>query len=155
MTDWTLPREGGCRCGHVRFRINAQPLLTMACHCTGCQRMSASAFSLSTAVPTDGFAVTSGQTVLGGLRGEQRHHFCPQCLSWLFTRTDGMDWFVNVRSTMLDDTAGTEPFVETWTREKLGWASTPAVHRYGALPELSEYENLMRQFARRDGPARA
>jgi hypothetical protein len=37
------------------------PLLTMACHCTGCQRMSASAFSLSVAVPSAGFAVKTGE----------------------------------------------------------------------------------------------
>ncbi len=27
----------------MRFQITAPPLLTMACHCTGCQRMTASA----------------------------------------------------------------------------------------------------------------
>jgi len=29
-------------------------MLTMACHCLGCQTMSASAFSLSMALPIDG-----------------------------------------------------------------------------------------------------
>jgi len=53
-----LPREGGCRCGRVRVKVTAAPLITMACHCTGCQRMSASAFSLSAAIPTPGFEVT-------------------------------------------------------------------------------------------------
>jgi hypothetical protein len=46
-----VTKEGGCRCGRVRLKITKRPLLTMACHCTGCQRMSSSAFSLSAAIP--------------------------------------------------------------------------------------------------------
>ena len=60
-----LPWHGGCRCGRVRVRITHRPLLTMACHCTGCQKMSASAYSLSMAIPVDGFEVTKGKAVLG------------------------------------------------------------------------------------------
>jgi hypothetical protein len=74
MDQWNLPWEGGCRCSETRFRITKPPLLTMACHCTGCQRMSASAFSLSIAVPADGFELTKGEAVLGGLSHDM-HHF--------------------------------------------------------------------------------
>src|SRR5215470_19244491 len=98
MRDWKLPWGGGCRCGRVRFRINAAPLLTMACHCTGCQRMTSSAFSLSAAIPSDGFSVTQGEPVIGGLHGPTRHFFCAYCMSWLFTRPEGLDWFVNIRA---------------------------------------------------------
>ncbi len=31
MDDWKLPWEGGCRCGNVRLRVTAPPLLAMAC----------------------------------------------------------------------------------------------------------------------------
>src|SRR5690554_6793419 len=106
--------DGGCRCGAVRFRVTAPPMLTMVCHCTGCQRMSSSAFSLSAAYPSDAFAVTQGEPVVGGLRGDEIHHFfCPSCMSWMFTRVERLDWFVNVRATMLDDTSWCEPFLET------------------------------------------
>ena len=60
-----LPIEGGCRCGQVRFRIDAQPMMTMACHCRGCRQMSGSAFSLNVAVPSAALAVTRGETVIG------------------------------------------------------------------------------------------
>jgi hypothetical protein len=61
MSDWKLPRDGGCLCGAVRFRISAPPLLKMACHCTGCQKLSASAYSLTIAIPTAGFEITRGE----------------------------------------------------------------------------------------------
>lgn len=148
MNTWNLPWEGGCRCGQVRLRISAPPLLTMACHCTGCQRMTASAFSLSVAIPTEGFLVTKGEPVIGGLHGATRHYFCPYCMSWMFTRPEGLDMFVNVRATMLDDASWFTPFIETWTSEKLPWASTPAVHSYAKLPEFSEYEGLTAEYAK-------
>jgi hypothetical protein len=147
MRDWNLPWDGGCRCGQVRIRISAPPLLTMACHCTGCQRMSASAYSLSVAVPSEGFAVTQGEPVIGGLHGRSHHHFCPYCMSWMFTRTEGFDFFVNVRATMLDDRSWFAPYIETWTSEKLPWATTPAVHSYQGVPPLETYQRLVQEYA--------
>ena len=99
MSKLTIPQEGGCRCGQVRLTISAQPFLTMACHCTGCQKMSSSAFSLSAAIPAEGFEIIAGEPVIGGLHGGTRHYFCPHCMTWMFTRPEGMDWFVNLRST--------------------------------------------------------
>lgn len=146
MTDWKLPWEGRCRCGAVRVRVTQPPLIAVACHCTGCQRMSASAFSLSIAIPTDGFAVTQGETALGGLNHDM-HHFCPRCMSWMFTRPIGMDWFVNLRPTMLDEHGWFEPFVETFTREKLSWAKTLARHSFETFPEMGEWEPLTKAYA--------
>lgn len=148
MAKPTLPMEGGCRCGRVRLRISARPILTMACHCTGCQKMSASAYSLSAAVPAQGFEITEGEPVIGGLHGADAHHYhCPHCKSWMFTRPEGMDWFVNLRPTMLDDAKWFSPFIETYTSEKLPWATTPAVHSYETFPPFEAYEGLVREFA--------
>jgi hypothetical protein len=141
-----LPWEGGCRCGEVRFRVTAPPLLTTACHCTGCQRMTASAFSLSAAIPSAGFEVTRGDPVIGGLHGADRHYYCPRCMSWMFTRAAGLDWFVNLRPTLLDDAAWFRPFVETWTREKLPWATTPAAHSFERLPTNDEFGALSNAY---------
>jgi hypothetical protein len=147
MTNRDDVREGGCRCGRVRFRVTAPPLITMACHCTGCQRMTASAFSLSMAVPCPGFAVTSGEPVIGGLHGPTQHYFCGYCMSWLFTKPDGIDAFVNVRTTMLDDASGFAPYIETMTSEKLPWATTPAVHRFEKFPPMERYSELVAAYA--------
>jgi len=154
MAEWNLPWNGGCRCGQVRFRISAPPLVTGACHCTGCQRMTASAFSLSAAIPSDGFSVTAGEPVIGGLHGATHHYFCPHCMSWMFTRPEDLDWFVNVRVTMLDDPSWFEPFVETWTSEKLPWVTTPAVHSFETLPPIEAWEGLVKDYAERFSSSR-
>jgi hypothetical protein len=108
--------------------------------------MTGSAFSLSTAFPSNSFAVTKGEPVIGGLHGNPRHYFCPHCMSWMFTRPDGFD-FVNVRATMLDDPSGFCPFIETYTSEKLPWATTPAPHKYAKFPAIEEYKGLMEKYA--------
>jgi hypothetical protein len=149
MSDWKLPWEGGCRCDSVRVRVTTPPLITGACHCVGCQKMSASAFSLSVTIPADGFEVIAGDVEIGGLHGPQiRHHHCRRCKSWVFTRVGGMDWFVNLRATMLDDHAWFTPYMEVWTSEALPWAKTGAVRSYATAPAMEDYEGLMADFAR-------
>lgn len=150
MSRPALPWEGGCRCGQVRVRVSAPPLLSLACHCTGCQRMTASAFSLSLAIPEPGFAVTAGEPVAGGLHGAIGHFFCPHCLSWVFTRIPGDLGFVNLRTTMLDDPAPFPPFVETYTSEKLPWATTPAKHSYPQFPPMEAYGPLIAEYQAED-----
>ena len=48
---------GSCRCGQVRITARGAPLMTFACQCTGCQRMTASAFSLSALYPDDAVTI--------------------------------------------------------------------------------------------------
>jgi hypothetical protein len=110
--------------------------------------MTASAFSLSVLVPASGFTVASGQTVIGGIHGPTRHYHCDYCKSWVFTRPEGMDAFVNVRATMLDDHSWFVPFVETATAEGLPWAKTGARHSFPNIPPPEAFAPLVPEFAR-------
>lgn len=143
-----LPLNGTCRCGQLRFEITLPPLLTAACHCRGCQRMSASAFSLTAMMPADGFNVVAGDPVQGGIHGPQlEHFFCPNCKSWVFTKMVEARQFINVRPTMFEDTAWARPFIETMTRDKLAWATTPAKYTFEAFPSMEEVPRLIKEFA--------
>ena len=143
--------DGACRCGEVRFHAEGAPLVTMACHCRGCQRMSASAFSLSSLYPADRFQVTEGEAVRGGLRTGPSHMFCGSCMTWLYTVPEGMDEFVNVRSAMLDDAAEHRPFIETYRGEGFDWANSGAARSYESVPEDSEFGGLIGAYAEWDG----
>ncbi|HEY1750046.1 MAG TPA: GFA family protein [Caulobacteraceae bacterium] len=134
MDDWKLPWEGGCRCGAVRVRVTLPPLLASACHCAGCQRMTASAYALSLTLSKDGFEVTRGEPVLGGLQAEPKHYHCPDCKSWMFTKPSAEPWMVNLRPTVLDDHAWFRPFVDFHRREGFAWAETGARHSYDTVP---------------------
>lgn len=111
--------------------------------------MSSSAFSLSAAIPAEGFEITSGEPVIGGLRGATKHYFCGECMSWMFTRPEGVEWRVNIRPTMLDERIWCEPFIEIYTSEKLPWATTTAMHSYQSIPPMEEFQPLIEAFAAR------
>ena len=148
MTKENMPKTGRCRCGETTFQVAGPPLITMACHCTGCQRMTGSAFSLSALYPGASFTLMSGEPAIGGLRGKTRHYFCPQCMSWLYTCPDGQDDLINVRATMFDDAQSFAPFIETYMCEKLPWAETSAEHSFERFPAVEDYPQLLAEFAK-------
>ena len=147
MRQPTLPADGGCRCGAVRFRLTEPPVVTAVCHCHGCQRMTGGAYSTTATVSVGGFAVTQGEPVRGGMReGPGIHRHCPDCLSWVFTEIEGMD-FVNVRATMFDDATWFAPFMESQTMEALPWALVAAPRTFERFPQPEQYAELMQAYA--------
>lgn len=147
MPSIPLPLSGSCRCGRTEFRIVSQPICTAACHCSGCQKMSSSAYSLTVMVPSDGFEVTKGEPVIGGLHGADVHHyFCPHCMTWMFTRPQGVD-FVNVRPTMLDDARWFRPYLETYAGNRLPFATTGAVKSFDTFPAMEDFAGLLEGYA--------
>ena len=155
MRQPTLPAEGGCRCGALRFRITEAPLLTGICHCRGCQRMTGGPYSSTVTVPVAGFAVTAGAPARGGTReGPGHHEHCPACMSWVFTRFELPEMpFVNVRATMLDDASWFAPFTESQTAEALPWALVAAPHSYTRFPGEADYPTLVAAYADAAMPA--
>ncbi|MRT03441.1 GFA family protein [Ewingella americana] len=149
MSEQKSSHKGHCRCGKVELTITRSPIMTAACHCTGCQRMTSSAFSMGALVPADAFAVTRGEPEIGGLHGDSNHYHCGHCKSWLFSRPTGFESIVIVKTVMFDDLRDLPPFMETWTSEKLPWASTPAAHSYAQFPPPADLPKLIQQFASR------
>ena len=70
-------------------------------------------------------------------------------MTWMFTRPAGLDFFVNVRPTMLQETGWYSPFIETYTSEKLAWATTPAERSYEKFPEMDDFGPLLGAYAAR------
>jgi hypothetical protein len=108
--------------------------------------MASSAFSLSSLYSSRQFKVTKGSPVLGGLRKEPKHYFCPDCMSWLFTRT--MEDFVNIRATLLSNAHEFTPFIEAYTIEKLPWAITGAIRSYEKFPADEAWPILLKEYAK-------
>ena len=148
MSDFSLPLDGSCRCGNLKFRISEAPLLTNVCHCKNCQRMTGGPFSVGAAIPASGFTILQGDTAVGGSRSPAlQHNFCPQCMSWVFTRPRGVDTFVNVRTSLLDENPSwIAPFVEFYPKERQSWVTIPVVKSMDRLPNAQEYKLLAEEF---------
>ena len=140
MTDtFNLPLEGTCLCGVVRVRATQPPILTLACHCHDCQKLTASAYSLTAMIPSEGFSVSGGRLIIGGRKTRQRrHYFCGECMTFVYTQIVGKSERVNVRASIFDNAACLKPFLELMTDEKLPWVTVPAVHSFTSFPTTSE-----------------
>jgi hypothetical protein len=149
MSDWKLPWNASCLCGQVKMHITAAPVIAMACHCKGCQRLTSGAYSLTLMIPTSGFEV-QGETQVGALhREESTHHYCPHCLSWLYTTAPTLNamGFLNFRPSMLEDASWVVPLIESNVTQKLPGVVTGAKHGFDGFPPPTEYGRLMQEYA--------
>lgn len=124
-----MSREGGCQCGHVRYRIDAEPTALAVCHCTDCQQQSGSAFGMTLVVPADGFTITRGELesfVKVADSGNRGHcFFCPKCGGRIYNAPELLKESVNVKPGTLDDRGFLAPIVHVWTASKQPWVEIP------------------------------
>jgi hypothetical protein len=104
-----LAQTGGCQCGGVRYEITQAPVMVYTCHCTDCQRMTSSAFSLGCVLPDGAFRLAQGepkgvQRTTGSGRVSTRW-VCPECGVWVCTAPRPGATVRNVRGGTLDDTS--------------------------------------------------
>src|SRR5271166_1821141 len=125
----TLPLTGGCQCGALRYEITEAPRLTYACHCTDCQRMTSSAFSMAIVVSEIAFRLTKGEPRsiqrAADSGGVTTRWVCPDCGSWVSAAPRPGSTVRNVRGGTLDDTSWQRPTVHFWTRSKQPWVVLP------------------------------
>jgi hypothetical protein len=127
-----LPLTGGCHCGKLRYEITAAPILTYTCHCTDCQRITGTAFSLAIIVSESSFRLTAGEPrpverVADSGRVNIRL-LCPDCGCWISgigrPGTDGV-LVRRVRAGTLDEPSWVRPTAHFFTRSKQPWVTLP------------------------------
>jgi hypothetical protein len=122
-----LPQTGGCLCGKIRYEISEAPRLVYTCHCTECQHLTSSAFSIALAVAS--FRLTGDEPQpLESTADSGRvkiRWVCPVCGCWLFSTGKPGDGLHRVRAGTLDDTSWLRPTMHFWTRSKQPWIMLP------------------------------
>ncbi len=114
----SLPIEGGCQCGAVRYRVTGNPLVFYLCHCTECQRHTSSAFGESLRFRADDIEVIGEVATTWRMAesGRKRYgHFCPSCGVRLVHGSEGGEE-VNINAGTLDDTTWLYPAGHIWAR---------------------------------------
>lgn len=130
-------RIGGCQCGAVSFKVATDALWSYACHCSQCQKQSASAFGLSVPVRREAFEVEgptgywSRSTFSGG---RTDCYFCSHCGSRVFHASSRGE-FVTVKGGAFADHTGLEPRAHIWVSMKLPWVVIPdGVEQFDTQP---------------------
>lgn len=123
----SVPFQGGCACGAVRFESTAEPVLMAHCHCTDCQKMTGAHMATIAAVPEAGFRVLSGEATFydttGDSGGRVHRGFCATCGSTLYSTADAMPGMVFVEAGSLDDASWVRPASHIFTRSAQPWAN--------------------------------
>jgi hypothetical protein len=149
-------REGGCQCGHVRYRLNGPPLTLYACHCRDCQKQSASAFGMSLWVRRDDFEIVSGELSFWTTRGDSGAAkicaFCRHCGTRIHHAADDDRTPFSVKAGTLDETSGLQPVAHIWTKRAQPWALIDR-ERQPCFAEEPEDEELMRLWQAHHGSA--
>jgi hypothetical protein len=124
----SVPREGGCACGAVRYRLTSDPLFTHCCHCLNCQRQTGSAFVINLLIEANRVEllarVPEPVDVPRDDGSMQRIYRCPTCQVAVFSQY-GHPGVRFVRGGTLDQPASVEPDVHIFTRSKLPWITLP------------------------------
>ena len=124
-----LPQTGGCLCGKIRYEITEAPQLTYTCHCTDCQRLTSSAFSIAITVNDRAFHLTGIEPRLLHATADsgrvKTRWVCPECGCWICGASSSDEGLRRVRSGTLDDTSWLRPTAHFWTRSKQPWVTLP------------------------------
>ena len=120
---------GGCQCGEIRYRLTAEPLMLYICHCSDCQKQSASAFGMSLRMRPQDIDFEKGRETMRSwdTRGDdgevKRCCFCPNCGTRIMHGSDDPTESVSIKAGTLDDTSGLRPGAHIWLRSAQPWVT--------------------------------
>lgn len=128
--------NGGCLCRAIRYEIQGHPKSTAICHCTHCQRVSGSAFSVNLFTTPDQLEVIGVPAHFEDIGESGKHvqrYFCSRCGSSLYSiLSTGM---IAIKAGTLDNVATIHPRTQYWQRSAQGWLGELAgLPGYGTVP---------------------
>lgn len=151
--------DGGCTCGHVRYRMTSRPMIVHCCHCTWCQRETGSAFAINALIEADRVQLLEGAvedvdtpTSSGQPLTVWR---CPKCqvAVWSnYSLPGGLASAVRfVRVGTLDKPNAMPPDIHIFTSSKQPWVILPsedqAVEEYYSARDIWPEASLARRAA--------
>lgn len=121
--------SGGCLCGAVRYHSDAEPLGTSVCHCTHCQKVSGSAFSVNVLVPRSSLTYAGEEPATYTDTGESgrklARRFCGRCGSSIASEPEGMAAITVLKAGTLDDRSNLAPATHIWCGSRQPWVTVP------------------------------
>ncbi|PLX43053.1 MAG: aldehyde-activating protein [Hyphomicrobiales bacterium] len=114
--------KGGCLCGQLRITAKGSPYRVGMCHCLDCRKHHGALFHASAIFPSDAVTIT------GESRAYKGRHFCPDCGSTVFGRSEDE---VEINLGILDAPDQLMPTYESWTIRREAWLPPfPLKHHY-------------------------
>lgn len=131
--------EGGCHCGAITYGAEIDPGRVGLCHCTDCQTLSGSSFTIYVPAAIGSFRLSGGEpkiyvkTAESGTRRAQA--FCPECGTRLYASAVTDPQTVNIRVGTVRGGHDLRPKTQIWYRSALDWVTDlESVQRFDKQP---------------------
>ena len=115
--SWT----GGCQCGAVRYRLDAEPVGSNVCHCRMCQKAGGGPFMAFAGVKLAELVWTRGAPKVFASSDFAERGFCSDCGTPLTYRARSHDR-IAVTIGSLDQAGDAPPEKQFGSESKLPWA---------------------------------
>jgi hypothetical protein len=120
-----LPATGRCQCGNIRYELVAEPIVTICCHCSDCQKLSASSFSMTMLLNRSALRIVEGEMKSWERKAESGNRvicwFCPTCGNRIFHENPDAPETIRFKPGTLDDTSALNPSAHIWTSREQHW----------------------------------
>ena len=129
---------GGCACGALRYRIDAEPLFQNHCQCRDCQHKSGTGHGSYLTFPRKGVEQTGAAShwqVAADSGNIKTRGFCPTCGCPVYMTFSFTPDVFTVHATSLDDPGRFQPQVVTYAVRGPAWdLLDPALTRFERMP---------------------
>jgi hypothetical protein len=118
--------SGGCACGAIRYRTDAEPIVMLNCHCRDCQRATGGGYAAIVVVPKASVTLDGApkfHKVVADSGNAVERAFCPSCGSPLAITLEKMPEIFGVLAGSLDDPARYQPKLEVFTASAQPWCA--------------------------------
>lgn len=147
---------GECQCGRIAYEINGEPIVLYACHCTDCQRQSASAFGLSLWVHRDQFSLTKGEPCFWQTLAESGNSklcaFCGVCGSRVYHAEDHQSGILSLKAGLLGGIRDLRPVAHLWLRSAQPWINIDGHQFLTFEKEPDDYDPLIKRWQQKERP---
>ena len=132
--------SGGCHCGAVNYRGDADPVFTGNCHCTDCRKLSPTGHASWMAVPAASLEITGdakGYSMTADSGATVTHHFCPTCGSQVYNTNTNMGGMRVIAMSTLDDPEMFKPQISVYTSSAISWdPPSPDLPKFEKMPPM-------------------
>ncbi len=133
-----MKMSGGCLCGKVRYKADAEPAFTGVCHCRNCQKQAGSAFSIVVAIPRAALSLEGSlkDYVDHGDSGKRvLRRFCPECGSPIVSEAETIPDLAIIKAGTLDDASWVKPTMEIYCDSAQPWVALGgSMQRFEKMP---------------------
>ena len=131
-------KEGGCRCGSLRYAVEGEPINSVFCYCKECQALTNSDKWFGAWIPKEKFSILSGSPAtysrLGDSGKELIYMFCGACGIAIGAEVK-VGNFISIAVSSLDNANEIKPAMSIYAASAPEWALFPeGVPKFDVLP---------------------